>query len=113
MEELTKEEKIIKEEKKLLKLYRGLPKNQLILSKKLIQNAAFMAVTLEDLQDAINKNGCVETYRHGENQSGKKATTESQTYNAMIKNYTAIIDKLDKMLPPEKAKSRLSALADE
>ena len=113
MDELTKEQKIDKEEKKLLKLYKNLPKTKQTLVKPLIQNAAFMAVTLRELQEAINENGCVEEYQHGKNQSGKKATTEAQTYNSMIKNYTAIIDKLDKLLPPEKAKSRLQALIDE
>ena len=113
MEDLTKEQKIIKEERKLTKLYKNLPKNKQILVKGLIQNAAFMKVTMDELQEIINREGCVEEYQHGANQSGKKATTESQTYNTMIKNYSNIILNLDKMLPEERPKSRLEELANE
>lgn len=113
MDNLTKEQKIKKEEGKLSRLYKNLPKNKQILVKSLIQNAAFMKVTMDDLQEIINRKGCVEDYQHGANQSGTKATPESQTYNTMIKNYTNIILNLDKMLPEERPKSRLEELANE
>ena len=72
-----------------------------------------MKVTLEDLQEAINENGCSEQYKNGANQYGKKASADVQAYNAMIKNYTNVLDKLDKLLPPEREKSKLEEFMNE
>ena len=79
----------------------------------LIQNAAFLKVTLEDLQTEINSQGCVDTYQNGTAQSGKKASAEISAYNTSLKNYTTIIEKLDKMLPPEQKKSKLDAFTND
>lgn len=66
---------------------------------KLLDNAAFMAVQLEDLREQIGKNGVVSEYRNGENQYGTKKSPETETYLSMIKNYTQIINSLCSMLP--------------
>ena len=67
----------------------------------LLQNLAFMKITLDDLQQSINENG--------ENQYGRKAAADLQAYNSLIKNYNAVSDRLEKLLPPEKKQSRLEA----
>lgn len=66
---------------------------------KLVDNAAFMAVQLEDLRAEINKNGVVSEYQNGENQYGTKKSPEVEIYLSMIKNYTQIINSLCAMLP--------------
>jgi hypothetical protein len=96
-----------------LKLYAALPANKLEIVTPLIQNAAFLKVTLEDLQTEINSQGCVDTYQNGKAQSGKKASAEISAYNTSLKNYTTIIEKLDKMLPPEQKKSKLDAFTND
>ena len=58
-----------------------------------------MAVTLEDLRDSINENGCVSEYQNGENQHGTKKSPEVEVYNTMIKNYTTVIKTLCDLLP--------------
>ena len=65
----------------------------------MLDNAAFMAVTLEGLAKTISKKGCIEEYQNGANQSGIKKSTEVDVYNTMIKNYKSIVDTLLGLLP--------------
>lgn len=81
--------------------------------RKLLSKFAFMEVTLEDLQKDINQNGCHDEYKNGANQYGKKAAADLQAYNALIKNYNVVSERLEKMLPPEKKRSKLEMFADE
>ena len=50
---VEKNKKIKKETLRLKKLFKGLKDNKKKIAEKLIENAAFMAATLEDLQRAI------------------------------------------------------------
>lgn len=65
----------------------------------LISKAAFMSVTLDDLQDAINVKGVIEEYQNGATQTGYKKSVEVEVYNTMIKNYHAIMKQLIELLP--------------
>lgn len=107
------DKRIKKEIARLKKIYKELPDNRFVLVLPLIENAAFMRVTLDDLQESIAANGVTEEYKNGANQYGTKASAELSAYNSTVKNYTAVIDRLDKMLPAAAAKSRLAALRDE
>ena len=42
---------------------------------------------LDDLQIELEKVGFVEEYCNGNNQFGKKESTESKAYNTLMKNY--------------------------
>lgn len=99
MEQLDKEKLIKREESKLKRIFKDLSKNTLDTVRPLIKNAAFMAVTLEILQEEINKNGVTCTYQNGENQFGTKKTPEAELYNTMVKNYAAIVKQLCEFLP--------------
>lgn len=112
MAKKTKAERIAQELEKLNTLYRELPENKLKLLAPLIQNAAFMKVTLEELQETINAEGATDEYCNGANQFGRKQSANIQAYNSLIKNYNAVIDRLEKLLPAEAKKSRLSELDD-
>ena len=80
----------------------------------LLRNAAFMAVSLEELQEIINAEGYVVEYQNGENQKGTKQSDAVKTHIAMTKNHAAIIKQLTDLVPPEKKKeSNLQALRDE
>lgn len=52
--DLTKEEKIKREFSRLKRIFKDLDKNKLQTVESLIKNAAFMAVSLEELQEIIN-----------------------------------------------------------
>ncbi|HEX9059962.1 MAG TPA: hypothetical protein VF941_07265 [Clostridia bacterium] len=103
---LTKDERISDEIQKLNNIFKNVPKDKLDVVTNLINNAAFMAATLEDLQLAINENGCVETYQNGANQFGKKKSSEVEIYNVMIKNYSSTIKQLIDLLPQDEGNSK-------
>lgn len=112
--ELTKEQKIKKEIARLKRVFKDLDKNKLQTVESLIKNAAFMAVSLEELQEIINAEGYVVEYQNGENQKGTKQNDAVKTHIAMTKNHAAIIKQLTDLVPPEKKKeSKLQALRDE
>lgn len=66
---------------------------------QLILNAVFMEEQLTQLQAEIREKGVKSEYQNGENQWGEKKSVEVDVYNAMIKNYTAVIRQLGDMLP--------------
>ena len=113
MAELTKEKRIRQEYLRMKKMFAAMPENELNFCDPLLQNAAFMCVTLQDLQEAINENGTSDTYQNGRNQSGTKASAELQAYNSVAKVYNALMDKLSAKLPKEIRKSKLAAMMDE
>lgn len=112
--ELSKEDRIKKEYGRLKKIYKELDKNKLDAVDSLIKNAAWMSVTLEDLQNIIDDVGYVDEYQNGANQFGKKQSEEMKTHIAMTKNLSTIMKTLADLTPPaKKAESKLQALRDE
>lgn len=93
-----KEQRIQKEYNRLMDLFSKAPAGQLRLALPLIQNAAFMKVTLEDLQAAINAEGVTEVYQNGANQRGMKQSATLQGYNSLIKNYATVQKQLSQLL---------------
>lgn len=109
----SKEDRIKREKNRLNKIYKALEPGKYALAFPLIENAAFMRITLDDLQAALNDNGCSEDYRNGANQFGKKASAELQAYNSLFKNYNTVMERLEKLLPPEQRKSKLDEMRGE
>ena len=98
---IEKNKKIKKELSKLNKIFKDIPEDKKNVVKGLIENAAFMGVTLKDLQDLINSKGYTEEYQNGEHQKGIKKCPEVEIYNTMIKNYTNVIKQLMELLPKQ------------
>ena len=101
MPRMTKETKIKRRLAELRKIYSKLPEKQRSIAEHLINNAAFMEIELEELQEVIKTNGASEEYKNGENQFGKKASADLQAYNSLIKSYNMVNSRLEAMLPPE------------
>ena len=98
-----KDKRIKKEMLKLKKLFKEIGSETMETVLSLIKNAAFMIVTLEDLQERINEDGPISTYKNGENQFGTKKSPEAELYNTMIKNHMGIMRQLTDLMPaPEK-----------
>lgn len=99
-----REKEIKKQRKKLRSLFpdADFKKDDNTLLSNLIDEASFMFVALKHLKEFINKNGVKEKYVNGNNQYGYKDSVESKTYNAMIKNYIAVIKQLNAELPKNK-----------
>lgn len=99
MEGLTKEKRIQEEIDRLTVFYEDIDETEKAVVAPLIKNAAFMRVTLEDLQDQINEEGPVDEYQNGEGQFGKKQSAALQSYNSLIKVYTNVTKQLFHNLP--------------
>ena len=65
----------------------------------LVQNAAYMAVKLRELQRMIDENGMIEEYNHGGGQSGQKISNAMQIYQKLLPSYNQVIKTLASMLP--------------
>ena len=105
-EELTAKRKKIKTLKnRFNKLFKQLDKSTLSLVQNLINELAFMSVTLEENRQHIEEFGVKEMYMNGKGQFGYKESVESKNYNAMIKNYTNVVKQLVEFLPKEAKKT--------
>jgi hypothetical protein len=110
--DIEKEKRIKREMTRLNSLLKNLdPKKKRAVS-SLIKNAAFMAVTLEDLQEEINKNGVTEQYQNGANQYGVKKSSAVEVYNTMIKNHVQVMKQLTDLLPKEQPKEEDDGFED-
>ena len=65
----------------------------------LVQNAAYMAAKLRELQRMIDENGMIEEYNHGGGQSGQKISNAMQIYQKLLPSYNQVIKTLASMLP--------------
>lgn len=93
--------RIIQERLKLVKQFNKIEKKKLKIVEKLIDNAAFMAVLLEDIRQKINENGYMVEYKNGDNQYGLKKSPEIEIFNQTISNYSKTIKQLTDLLPVE------------
>lgn len=101
--------KVKREANRLKKVFVSLPKDKMDTALSMVQNAAFMTVTLQELQEKMMTDGIVVSYKNGANQFGTKKSPEVEIYNTMVKNHMAIIKQLTELLPagelfPEKVK---------
>lgn len=87
---------------RLMEIFADLPEEKLAVAQPLVQNASFMRIALEDLQEQIQAEGPVEIYTNGANQSGKKQSAAMQAYNATMKVYASVIKTLSAMVPAQK-----------
>ena len=94
-----KNDKDIKaKKKKLLKILSKIDDNLIKICDSLLENIAFMSVTLDDLMKKIKSQGIKEHYKNGQNQFGYKESVESQAYNKYMKSYQSSIKILIDML---------------
>lgn len=108
---MSKDKKKSKELEKLRKIFKEIEPGKRQTVEKLISNAAFMAESLDKLQETIREKGFVEEYQNGANQYGVKKCSEVEIYNTMIKNYSSVIKQLIDLLPTD-AKSGGDELLD-
>ena len=87
---------------KLEKLFSPLPENEKSFIQPLLENAAFMRATLDELQIKIWLEGATDEYQNGANQCGVKISASIQAYNQLMKTYHTLMDKLMAKLPAEK-----------
>lgn len=108
--ELTKEERVAKEKRRLLKLFKDLEPNKRQTCLALIDRAAFITVSLQDIEDQLNEIGWTEYYQNGETQSGWKKSAAADVHISLTKNLNAIIKQLLELVPAAQKRSKLEEL---
>lgn len=93
---------INKEVKRLTKSLKDMDEVRQVTLKKLITEAAFMAVTLEEARQIITRDGIIEEYQNGAAQHGLKKSSAVEVYDKMINTYAKVMDQINKALPDNK-----------
>lgn len=105
-EDLTKEERINVEEKRLRRIYKDLPKDTRAIIDGLIRRAAWSRITLEDYEKDIDENGYMEMFSQSDKTDPyERERPVARLYNSMTKNYQSAIKQLDDKLPKAEPKS--------
>ena len=113
---MNKDLEISKEIEKLNGIFADMSEEDKKLSEGLIQNAAFMAVTLKELQAEVTAHGSVLHVQSGNGFDTVKDNPAQKAYTTMISRYAGVIQQLHKMLPKaveEQEKDALSEWLDE
>lgn len=111
--ELTEDERISKEEKRLRRIYKNIGKDQKAIIDGLIQRAAYMRITLEDWEKDIMKNGYCEMFTQSEKTDPyERERPVTRLYNTMNKNYQNIIKQLTDLIPKEAPKAEDDGFED-
>jgi len=96
--ELTKDEKIDKEIKRLKDIYKEIDQRKTKTLEGLIQECAFMRITLEELRKNINETGVIDEMPQGD-YTILRESPYVKTYHTMIQRYTTANEKLLGLLP--------------
>ena len=91
----------------LKQIYASLSEEKMSLALPLMENAVFIEFQLKELQLLIRGEGFTDEYQNGNNQYGKKQSANVQSYNALVKSYNMINQRLEAMLPPSQKGGKL------
>lgn len=102
--------RIKKETRRLKNIFKDLEPNKLKTVDALIARAAFITVSLQDLEAELNEYGWVEGYQNGQNQHGLKKSAAADVHISLTKNLNAIMKQLLDLVPAAQKESRLAAM---
>ena len=102
--------RIQREKDRLGEIFKDLEPNKLSTCQALIDRAAFITISLQDLEEQLNIYGWVEEYQNGENQFGMKKSAAADVHISLTKNLNAIVKQLLELVPPAQKESRLAAM---
>ncbi|MDC2866523.1 hypothetical protein [Bacillus sp. BP-3] len=97
--DLEKDKEVKKEFNKIKKIFKDMPEDKKKLNLKLMYHAAWLAVSLDNLTETMDKDGVVIEYKNGENQYGTKKSPEAELYTSWSKQYTTVMKQLSDLLP--------------
>jgi hypothetical protein len=111
--ELTKKERISKEEKRLRQSYKNIAKDKMLIVDGLIIRSAYMRIALEDYEKDLDENGYVELFTQSDRlEPYERERPVARLYNTMNKNYQSIIKQLTDLLPKEAPKQESDGFED-
>lgn len=103
--EITKDERITKEVKRLNRIYKDIDKDKKAIIDGIIKRAAYMRIALEDWEMDIIENGITEMFTQSEKtEPYERERPIARLYNTMNGNYQKIIKQLSDLLPKEEIK---------
>jgi predicted transcriptional regulator len=109
-DDLEKEKLVKKEFNAIKRTFKNMEGDVKKLNTKLMYNAAWLAVSLDELTDTIDREGMVTEYKNGENQYGTKKSPEAELYTSWSKQYSSIMKQLSDMLPKEEQSKKQDEL---
>ena len=110
MAKATKDTRIKREKKRLQEIFKDLEPHKLSTCQALIDRAAFITISLQDIEVQLNEIGWTEYYQNGESQSGWKKSAAADVHISLTKNLNAIVKQLLELVPPAQKESRLAAM---
>lgn len=99
-----KERRIKKEANRLKKIYAKMDGDRMSLAIGTIQRAAFLRISLEELESDLNENGYTELFQQGNQEPYDRKRPNAETYKSFYDSYLKTIKQLNDMLPKEEAK---------
>lgn len=108
----AKKTRVTKERKRLQAIFSGLDANKLSTCQALIDRAAYITVSLQDLEEELDEAGWTEPYKNGANQNGLKQSAAASVHISLTKNLNAIMKQLLELVPPAQKASRLAEMMD-
>ena len=97
---IDKDTLVKREIARLTGLFKDIEKNRRLSTNGLINEAAFMKVTLQELKYEIDKDGPIDEMSQGE-YSILREHPALKSYNTMVQRYAAILKQLTDLLPKE------------
>jgi len=97
----AKNKAIKKEERRLSAIYKNIEEKRKKTIEGLIQRAAFMRITLDELEEDINIYGVTEWFSQGDQEPYLRERPTARIYNAMNTSYQKIIKQLTDLLPKD------------
>lgn len=100
--DISKDDRIMKEIRRLLKIFKGLPTKRRAVLDGLIRRAAYMRISLEDMEADLNENGFVEFFSQSDKcDPYERERPIARQYNAVNKNYQNVMKMLNDTLKAE------------
>lgn len=107
--EKTRDQKIATEYRRISRALKSIPEDKRNVAKKLMEEAAYMTQVIADSREEIDKNGIIEIYQNGENQSGRKKNPAVEIYDRTVNSYSKIIKQLTDLMPDSVAAQAVGA----
>lgn len=99
--ELTKEQRIRREENRLRRVYKNLDSQKKVVAEGLIKRAAYLRITLEDFEKDLDKNGYTESFQQGNQAPYDRKRPVADMYTSMNALYKKATKQLTDLLPKE------------
>lgn len=110
-EQLEKEKNIKQEINRVKKLYKDFPRDKVKAIEGLINEAAFMKITLQETREDLIKFGMTEMFEQG-SQSFKRERPEVKIYTTLIQRYSNVMKQLIDLLPEQEKNEEKDELTE-